>query len=126
MLIDCVRYLIVHTTYCDTHTHTRTPQTRAVCMLLRIDHLARSACVTCQGDVCCMFLFVFPRAMQVKFAILQARLALASIVQAFDCTPTPGKPKLEYTFGVLQGPSCLWLDFTRRSNARAHLMTHEE
>ncbi len=54
-----------------------------------------------------------------KFALLEARLALARLMQAYTFAPAPGLPKPKFNSGIVYAPDCLWMDVKRRSAAAA-------
>ncbi len=43
-----------------------------------------------------------------KFALLEARLTLASLLQSYTFNPAPGLPETKWHSGIVNSPDCLW------------------
>lgn len=54
-----------------------------------------------------------------KFSLLETRLAIAGLMQAYSFTLAPGLPKTRWYSGVVYTPDCLWLHVSRRRAGKA-------
>lgn len=51
-----------------------------------------------------------------KFALLEARLALASLAQHFTFSAAPGLPKTLWQSGIVYSPNCVWSNVSKRTS----------